>query len=140
MRNIASSAPGTAESGRKKSLKERAVSELEKYAVIAAYVWFLFALFNMHKQLVQGHAISIWEQDFAIVNALIFGKVILFGQALEVRASGYPFRPHFLQSSISRNCFSSEWKNRFQRARLPRMRAASWKAKNGIRAAKKIPA
>jgi hypothetical protein len=33
-----------ARSGGKKSLKERAVSELEKYAVIAAYVWLLFAL------------------------------------------------------------------------------------------------
>ena len=54
MRNIASSVPGTAESGGKKSLKERAISELEEYAVIAAYLWLLFALFGLHKQLVQG--------------------------------------------------------------------------------------
>jgi hypothetical protein len=84
MRNIASSVPGTAESGGKKSLKERAISELEEYAVITAYVWLLFALFSVHKQLVQGYAISVWEQGFAIVNALIFGKVILIGQSLEV--------------------------------------------------------
>ena len=74
----------TAEGGGSKSLKERAVSELEEYAVITVYLWLLFALFSLHKQLVQGHEISVWHQGFAIVNALIFGKVILIGQALEV--------------------------------------------------------
>ena len=71
-------------SGGGESLEERAVSELKEYAVITAYVWLLFALFSVHKQLVQGYAISVWEQGFAIVNALIFGKVILIGQSLEV--------------------------------------------------------
>ena len=65
-------------------LKERALGELEKYAVITVYLWPLFALFSLHKQLVQGHGVSVWQQGFAIVNALIFGKVILIGQALEV--------------------------------------------------------
>jgi hypothetical protein len=46
MQNIAN-VPGTAESGRK-SLKERAVGELEKYAVITVYLWLLFALFSLH--------------------------------------------------------------------------------------------
>jgi hypothetical protein len=84
MQNVANTAPRTAEPGGKKSLKERAVGELEKYAVITVYLWLLFALFSLHKQLVQGHGISVWQQGFAIVNALIFGKVILIGQALEV--------------------------------------------------------
>jgi hypothetical protein len=74
----------TTEGGGKKSLKERALSELEEYAVITAYLWLLFALFGLHKQLVQGHGISVWQQGFAIVNALIFGKVILIGQALDL--------------------------------------------------------
>jgi hypothetical protein len=43
----------------------------------------LFALFSLHKKWVQGLDISTWQQGFAIVNALIFGKVILIGQALE---------------------------------------------------------
>jgi hypothetical protein len=30
------------------------------------------------------HGISVWQQGFAIVNALIFGKVILVGEALKV--------------------------------------------------------
>jgi hypothetical protein len=84
MRNIASSLPGTAESGGKKSLKERAVRELERYAIITVYLWLLIALLSLHKQAVQGHGISLWLQGFAIVNALVLGKVILIGQALEV--------------------------------------------------------
>jgi len=77
--------PEMAEAGGKKSLKERAVSELEKYAVISAYLWVLFALFSLHKrEVLQEHGISVWQQSLAIVNALIFGKVILIAQALEL--------------------------------------------------------
>ena len=84
MPNVANTAADPAEAGGKKSLEERAVSELKEYAVITAYLWLLFALFSLHKELVQGLDISAWQQGFAIVNALIFGKVILIGQALEV--------------------------------------------------------
>jgi hypothetical protein len=84
MQDVANTVGQAAEAGGKKSLKERAVSELEKYAVISAYLWVLFALFGLHKQLLQGHPFSGWQQGFAIVNALVFGKVILIGEALEL--------------------------------------------------------
>ncbi|MBV9287292.1 MAG: hypothetical protein JO288_05625 [Hyphomicrobiales bacterium] len=84
MQNVANTAPGRTEAGAKKSLTERAVGELEKYAIIIVYLWLLFGLFSLHKQLVLGHGISVWQQGFALVNALIFGKVILIAQALEV--------------------------------------------------------
>jgi hypothetical protein len=77
-------APGTAEPIGKRSLKDRAVTELEKFAVIAAYLWVLFALFGLHRQLVQGHGVSGWQQGFAIINALVFGKVMLIGEAFEL--------------------------------------------------------
>lgn len=82
MENVANTTPAT--TGGKKSLTERAFGELEKYAIIIVYLWLLFGLFSLHKQLVQGHGISLWHQGFAILNALIFGKVILIGQALKV--------------------------------------------------------
>ena len=82
MENVANTAPATTDG--KKSLTERAFGELEKYAVITVYLWLLFALFSLHKQLIQGHGISVWHQSFAVLNALIFGKVILIGQALDV--------------------------------------------------------
>src|SRR6516165_2774604 len=34
-----------------------------------------------------GHGVGVWQQGFAIVNALIFGKVILIGEALDVGKS-----------------------------------------------------
>ena len=84
MQNVGNAAPGTVETGSKESLKERALNELEKYAVITVYLWLLFALFSLHRQLVLGHGVSVWHQGLAIVNALIFGKVILIGEALDV--------------------------------------------------------
>lgn len=87
MQNVPNTTRGAAEAGGKRSLKERAVSELERYAVISVYLWVLFVLFSLHRQLVQGHGISVWQQGFAIVNALVFGKVILIGQALKLGKS-----------------------------------------------------
>ena len=84
MQSVESAAPGTVVADAKKGLKERALSELEKYAVITVYLWLLFALFSLHRQLVLGPGVSVWHQGFAIVNALIFGKVILIGEALDV--------------------------------------------------------
>ena len=92
MHNVTNTAPGAAEAGGKKSLKERAVSELEKYAIISVYLWVLFALFGLHRQLLQGHGISLWQQGFAIINALVFGKVILIGEALQL-GKGQESRP-----------------------------------------------
>jgi len=87
MQNVPNTARGAAEAGGKRSLKERAVSELKRYAVISVYLWVLFALLSLHRQLLQGHGISVWQHGFAIVNALIFGKFILIGQALKLGKS-----------------------------------------------------
>ena len=88
MQNVANSSPGATAAGGKKGLKERAVSELEKYAVITVYLWLLFALFGLYRrQVLLMYGISAWQQGFAIVNALVFGKVILIAQALELGKS-----------------------------------------------------
>lgn len=69
----------------KKSLGARAVEELKKFAVIVAYLWILFALFALYKRMIlRENGISAWNQGFAIVNALIFGKVVLIAQALRL--------------------------------------------------------
>jgi hypothetical protein len=59
MQSVANAAAGSAETGNKNSLRERARGELQKYVVITIYLWLLFALFSLHKQLVQGHGVSI---------------------------------------------------------------------------------
>jgi hypothetical protein len=71
-----------------KSFEERALEELKKYAVIVLYLWVLFALFaNYKRELLHENGINVWNEGFAIVNALIFGKVILIAQALSLGGS-----------------------------------------------------
>jgi hypothetical protein len=71
----------------KPGLKARAMSELKKYIIITLYLWVLFALFSLYRRMIlQENGISVWEQSFAIVNALIFAKVILIAQALNLGA------------------------------------------------------
>jgi hypothetical protein len=87
MQNVAkttSGAPGAAVA-KTRSLEERALDELKKYAVIVLYLWVLFALFASYKrELLHENGINVWNEGFAIVNALIFGKVILIAQALSL--------------------------------------------------------
>src|SRR5664279_4697582 len=85
MQIVAKAAEATPEAGAKEGLKHRAVSELRKYAIVTAYLWLLFALFGLYRrQLLEQQGISVWGESLAIVNALIFGKVILLGQALNL--------------------------------------------------------
>ncbi len=74
-----------AQGAKKASLKERALHELKEYAIITLYLWVLFVLFASYKRmLLHENGISAWNQGFAIVNALIFGKVVLVAQALSL--------------------------------------------------------
>jgi hypothetical protein len=83
MQEVASTRRGDGSAAGKESLKHRAVGELRRYAIITAYLWVLFALFGLYRRLLlEQQGISAWQETFAIVNALIFGKVILIGQAL----------------------------------------------------------
>jgi len=85
MQNGAKTASGASAGPKKESLRERALDELKKYAVITLYLWVLFVLFATYKRmLLQENGISPWNQGFAIVNALIFGKVVLIAQALNL--------------------------------------------------------
>ena len=87
MQNTPRTVPGSA-GATTESLEQRVVSELKKYAVITLYLWVLFVLFATYKRfLLHENGISVWNQSFAIVNALIFGKVILIFQALDVGRS-----------------------------------------------------
>ena len=81
----ASSASAATAGARQESLKARALLELKRYAIITLYLWMLFAVFDAHKSmLLKENGISVRSQSFAIVNALIFGKVILIAQALDL--------------------------------------------------------
>jgi hypothetical protein len=88
MQNVTGTAP-TAAAGapEKPSLKECALDELRQYAIITLYLWVFFALFSYYRRMIlEEEGISVWQQTFAIINALVFGKVILIAQALHLEA------------------------------------------------------
>jgi hypothetical protein len=66
---------------RQPSLKERASDEFKKLIVIVLYLWAVFGLLSIHKSLVlsQNH-LELKEHAFAIVNALVFAKVLLIAE------------------------------------------------------------
>ena len=71
----------------KRTAKQRAVTELKKFVAIAAYLWVLFSVFEIHRVVVlrQAHVSSSvpgYRIGFAAVNAFVLGKVIVLGQAL----------------------------------------------------------
>ena len=72
----------------KESLKEKALVEMKKYAALTLYLWVLFALLGFYRRLLlKEYGIDPWTQSYAIVNALIFAKVLLLGDILNLGAS-----------------------------------------------------
>ena len=67
------------------SLKEKAISEAKKFAVIVGYLWALFVLFGIHKiTILRGQSPAAplgYRVGFALINALIMGKIILIAEA-----------------------------------------------------------
>jgi|ERR1700741_2618623 hypothetical protein len=72
----------------KTPLKERALTEAKKFAVIVAYLWMLFVLLQLHRLTIlreQNPLGSIsYRVGFALINALILGKIILIAQAFHL--------------------------------------------------------
>ncbi|WP_294535389.1 hypothetical protein [uncultured Rhodoblastus sp.] len=85
MQDTEKAAGASVTAAKTESLSERVVSELKKFALITAYLWVLFVLFSTYKRLLlHENGISVWNHSFAIVNALVFGKVILIFQAFDL--------------------------------------------------------
>jgi hypothetical protein len=70
---------------RRTELKEKAISEIKKFAVIVGYLWVLFVLFELHKFTILREQEPVtpfgYKVGFALINALILGKIILIAQA-----------------------------------------------------------
>ena len=87
MQNVTGAASAAEAAAEKPSLKARALDELRQYAIITLYLWVFFALFSFYRRMIlEENGISVWQQTLAIVNALVFGKVILIAQALHLEA------------------------------------------------------
>ena len=83
----------------KLELKERAVNEAKRFAIIFLYLWVLFSLFALHKSIILNEPSLILGQGFAIVNALVLAKIMLLGEALNLADNLKPSRSFILWSS-----------------------------------------
>ena len=68
-----------------RDLKERVFEEVKRFIVIFLYLWVVFALLSLHKSLVLSlRNLDYEEHTFAIINALIFAKVLLVAEDLHL--------------------------------------------------------
>lgn len=79
--------PRTSTKPSKASLKDRARHELRSYIIISGYIWAIVSLLRLHEQLIaETYSFSIQSQGYAVVTALILGKVVMIGEALHLGA------------------------------------------------------
>lgn len=68
-----------------KTLAQRAYHEFKEFLVIVLYLWVVLGLFLLYKSvLLHEEHISFLAKGFAIINALVLGKIILIARALHV--------------------------------------------------------
>jgi hypothetical protein len=82
-------------SNSKATLKQRFYQGMREYLVITAYLWVIFALFDIYKAvLVKQYEINLVAKSFAIINALALAKVALVARELKfdqlLRPKGKP--------------------------------------------------
>src|ERR1700758_5307555 len=71
-------------SDRLRRLKTGALDESKKLFGIFIYFWVLLSLFSFHKALVLKEEYLLYDQGFALVNALVLAKVVLIGEFFRV--------------------------------------------------------
>jgi len=71
----------------KASLKERALHEAKSFFIIFVYLFVMFGLFVLYEDIILAHAgitRGLTPYGFAVVNALIFAKVMLVAEDLHL--------------------------------------------------------
>lgn len=67
------------------TLAQRAYHEFKEFLIIVLYLWVVIGLFLLYKSvLLNEEHISSLAKGFAIINALVLGKIILVARALHV--------------------------------------------------------
>jgi HlyD family secretion protein len=61
-------------------LKSGAIEETRKLFWIFLYLWVLLSLLSLHKGLVLKEEYLLYDQGFALINALVLAKVVLIGE------------------------------------------------------------
>ncbi len=82
---------------RARSLKDKAAEEFRRFVILFLYLWVLFGVFVLNQGVVlREHGINFAMQGFALINALVFAKVMMLfeifdpGRWLRARPLIYP--------------------------------------------------
>jgi len=74
--------------GERETLKEKAFEEMKRYIALTIYLWVTFAVLAYYRRLLlKENGIDVFTQGYAIINALVFAKVLLLGGILHLGAS-----------------------------------------------------
>jgi hypothetical protein len=70
---------------RRKTLQQRFYKATKEFILIALYLWLIFGLFALYRSVIlaEDH-VPAAEEGFALVNALVLGKVVLAGKELHL--------------------------------------------------------
>jgi len=69
----------------KAGIRERLIHEMKRYFVVVVFLFFFFASFTTYRRLVlASYEIDYFEYGWALLKALILGKVILIGELLHL--------------------------------------------------------
>ena len=70
---------------RKRNLKERAKDQIRNFTLMFLYLWVVFGMLAIHESIVLSqHQINYQSHGLAVVNALIFAKVMLVAEDLHL--------------------------------------------------------
>lgn len=69
----------------KQNLKQRVLDEILEFMGIAFYLWIMFGVFALHEAVIsEKYYINYQFYGFAVINALILGKVMLVAEDLHL--------------------------------------------------------
>ena len=67
------------------ALKQKFYKATKEFIVIALYLWLIFGLFALYQSVILAvHHVSAAEEGFALINALVLGKVVLAAKELHL--------------------------------------------------------
>lgn len=82
--NRGADATGGARDSRR-HLKERAKEQIRDFALMFLYLWVVFGMLAVHESIILSqHQINYVSHGFAVVNALVFAKVMLVAEDLHL--------------------------------------------------------
>jgi hypothetical protein len=65
-------------------IKRKAYEATKEFFFIALYLWVILGLFAVYRAVILGQGISMLEKGFALINAVVLGKVMLIAKELHL--------------------------------------------------------